>query len=86
MSSDASCEESSVRKGAGYDEAFGSGNESEDSSIPLERERRRPNLLTAMRVSLREITMRKERMETTGMKWMLTKTIVTGMRDLVKEL
>ena len=38
MSSDASCEELSVREGAGYDEAFGSGNESEDSSIPLERE------------------------------------------------
>ena len=30
MSSDASCEESSVREGAGYDEAFGSGDESED--------------------------------------------------------
>ena len=38
MSSDASCEESSVRKGAGYDEAFGSGNESEDFSLPSERE------------------------------------------------
>ena len=38
MSSDASCEESSVREGAGYDEAFGSGNELEDSSIPSERE------------------------------------------------
>ena len=32
MSSDASCEESSVREGAGYDEAFGSGDESEDFS------------------------------------------------------
>ena len=30
MSSDALCEESSVREGAGYDEAFGSGDESED--------------------------------------------------------
>ena len=30
MSSDASCEESSVREGAGYDEAFGSSDESED--------------------------------------------------------
>ena len=30
MSSDASCEESSVREGAGYDEVFGSGDESED--------------------------------------------------------
>ena len=38
MSSDASCEESSVREGAGCDEAFGSGNESEDSSITSERE------------------------------------------------
>ena len=38
MSNDASCEESSVHEGAGYDEAFGSGNESEDSSIPSERE------------------------------------------------
>ena len=85
MSSDASCEESSVREGAGYDKAFGSGNESEDSSIPSERERRRPNLLTAMRVSLREIRMRKVGMEMTGIRWMLTETIVTGMRDLVKE-
>ena len=32
MSSDASCEESSVREGAGYDKAFGSGDESEDFS------------------------------------------------------
>ena len=39
MSSDASCEESSVREGAGYDEAFGSGDESEDFSPSLERER-----------------------------------------------
>ena len=38
MSSDASCEESSIREGAGYDEAFGSGNESEDSSVPSERD------------------------------------------------
>ena len=38
MSSDALSEESSVREEAGYDEAFGSGNESEDSSIPSERE------------------------------------------------
>ena len=30
MSRNASCEESSVREGAGYDEAFGSGDESED--------------------------------------------------------
>ena len=30
MSSDASCEESSVREGAGYNEAFGSGDESKD--------------------------------------------------------
>ena len=30
MSNDASCEESSIHKGAGYDEAFGSGDESED--------------------------------------------------------
>ena len=37
MSSDASCEESSVREGAGYDEAFGSGHESEDFSLSLER-------------------------------------------------
>ena len=34
MSSDASCGESSVREGAGYDEAFGSGDESEDF-LPL---------------------------------------------------
>ena len=33
MSSGASCEESSVREGAGYDEAFGSGHESEDFSL-----------------------------------------------------
>ena len=32
MSSDAMSEESSLRKGAGYDEAFGSGVESEDFS------------------------------------------------------
>ena len=32
MSSDASCEESSVREGAGYNEAFGSSDESEDFS------------------------------------------------------
>ena len=38
MSSDASCEESSVREGAGYDEAFGSGDESEDFSPSSERE------------------------------------------------
>ena len=37
MSSDASCEESSVREGAGYDEAFGFGNES-DFSLPSEKE------------------------------------------------
>ena len=37
MSSDASCEESSVREGAGYDEAFGSGDESEDFSPSSER-------------------------------------------------
>ena len=30
MSSDASCEESSIHEGAGYDKAFGSGDESED--------------------------------------------------------
>ena len=38
MSSDASCEESSVHEGAGYDEAFGSGDESEDFSLSSERE------------------------------------------------
>ena len=38
MSSDVSCEESSVREGAGYDEAFGSGDESEDFSPLSERE------------------------------------------------
>ena len=38
MSSDALCEESSVRKGAGYDEAFGSGDESEDFSPSSEKE------------------------------------------------
>ena len=32
MSSDASCEEPSIREGVGYDEAFGSGDESEDFS------------------------------------------------------
>ena len=37
MSSDASCEESSVREGAGYDEAFGSSDESEDFSPLSER-------------------------------------------------
>ena len=38
MSSDVSCEESSVREGAGYDETFGSGDESEDFSPLSERE------------------------------------------------
>ena len=38
MSSDASCEESSVHEGAGYDEAFGSGDESEDFSPSSKRE------------------------------------------------
>ena len=38
MSSDASCEESSVRKGVGYDKTFGSGDKSEDFSPSLERE------------------------------------------------
>ena len=38
MSSDASCKESSVRERAGYDEAFGSGDESEDFSLSSERE------------------------------------------------
>ena len=38
MSSDMMSEESSVRKGAGYDEAFGSGVESEDFSPSLGRE------------------------------------------------
>ena len=38
MSSDASCEESSVYEGAGYDEAFGSGDESEYFSPESERE------------------------------------------------
>ena len=37
MSSDALCEESSVHEGAGYDEAFGSGHESEDFSLSSER-------------------------------------------------
>ena len=37
MSSDASCEESSVHEGVGYDEAFGSGHESEDFSLSSER-------------------------------------------------
>ena len=37
MSSDASCEELSVREGAGYDEAFGSGDESEDFLTSSER-------------------------------------------------
>ena len=38
MSSDTLCEELSVRKGAGYDKAFGSGDESEDFSPSSERE------------------------------------------------
>ena len=38
MSSDAMSEESSVREGAGYDEAFGSGVESEDFSPSSGRE------------------------------------------------
>ena len=37
MSSDASCEESSVHERAGYDEAFGSGDESEDFLTSSER-------------------------------------------------
>ena len=38
MSSDALSEESSVREGAGYDEAFDSGDESEDFSPSSGRE------------------------------------------------
>ena len=38
MLSDASCDESSVCEGAGYDEAFSSGDESKDFSPSLERE------------------------------------------------
>ena len=38
ISSDAKSEESSVREGAGYDEAFGSGDESEDFSPSSGRE------------------------------------------------
>ena len=38
MLSDAMSEESSVHEGAGYDEAFGSGDESEDFSPSLGRE------------------------------------------------
>ena len=38
MSSDALSKESSVREGAGYDETFDSGDESEDFSPLLERE------------------------------------------------
>ena len=38
MSSDASSEESSIREGAGYDEAFGSGDESKGFSHASERE------------------------------------------------
>ena len=38
MSSDALSEESLVREGAGYDETFGSGDESEDFSPSSERE------------------------------------------------
>ena len=38
MSSDASSEESSIHEGAGYDETFGSGDESEDFSLSSERE------------------------------------------------
>ena len=37
MSSDASCEESSVREGVGYDEAFGSGDQLEDFLLSSER-------------------------------------------------
>ena len=38
MLSDVSCEESPVREGAGYDETFGSGDESEDFLPSSERE------------------------------------------------
>ena len=38
ISSDAMSEESSVREGAGYDKAFGSGDESEDFSSSSGRE------------------------------------------------
>ena len=38
MSSDVSCEESSVREGASYDETFGLGDEFEDFSPSLEKE------------------------------------------------
>ena len=54
MSSDALCEESLVREGVDYDEAFGSGDEFEDFSPSSKRERRWPNLPTAkLRVTLR---------------------------------
>ena len=56
MLSDALSEESSIRKGAGYDETFGLGDESEDFSPSSERERHRPNLSTVrMRVMLRGV-------------------------------
>ena len=56
MLSDTSCEESSVREGVGYDRAFGLGDESKDFSPLSERERRRPNLPTAMlKVMLRGV-------------------------------
>ena len=58
MSSDASCEESSVREGAGYDEAFGFGDESEDFSLSSEREGHRPDLLMVMRVILEGVRMK----------------------------
>ena len=38
MTSDASSEESSVREGTGYDETFGSGDESKDYSPSSKRE------------------------------------------------
>ena len=55
MLSDGSCEESSVREGVGYDEAFGSGDESEDFSPSSERERHWPHLLMVMSVILRGV-------------------------------
>ena len=47
MSSDALSEESSVCEGAGYDETFDSGDESEDFSLLSERERCQPSPSTA---------------------------------------
>ena len=85
MSSDVSCEESSVREGAGYDEAFGSGNESEDFSPSSERETsaQSPDGDESYTEGGKD-EVEEGRMEVMGMMLMLTGMMVTVMRNPVE--